>query len=81
MNLELNAMLSGDFLQSKVKVSKTVLKTWLVSEEVKKIMHNTGMSVENYNANEFKFSPAEFIHIESVHNSSQLKAEIKVQQY
>lgn len=23
-------------------------------------MHNTGMSVENYNANEFKFSPAEF---------------------
>lgn len=27
MNLELNAMLSGDFLQSKVKVSKTVLKT------------------------------------------------------
>lgn len=44
-------------------------------------MHNTGMSVENYNANEFKFSPAEFIHIESVHNSSQLKAEIKVQQY
>lgn len=44
-------------------------------------MHNTGMSVENYNANEFKFSPAEFIHIESVHNSSQLKAEIKVQEY